>query len=69
MIMYCGLFFGGWGGYVRRILCHYFHGEPEDGEEMGFTITYFRNCDISSRETALHGSCPAHFLVQDAAVT
>jgi hypothetical protein len=32
------------GKYIRRILCHYFHGETEDGEETGFTISYFRNC-------------------------
>ena len=35
---------GFFGKYVRRILCHYFHGETDDGEETGFTITYFRNC-------------------------
>ena len=41
----CDLYIvGSFGKYVRQILYHYFHGETEDGEETGFTISYFRNC-------------------------
>jgi len=55
------------GNNVRRILCLYFHGETEDGEETGFTISYFRNCraDVWCFCKILYAwSCTARIVLQ-----